>query len=163
MGVTILYDDICKVDTQYIAYQCDCISKKPSGIAQQICFAFPWANIYRERVGVSPLKIQDLPTDQQPAQVHVRGDGRDKRYVIAMLAQVYPGRPRFSRDIDTRFQRELYFLQCLRALFIFDDLTDVAFPWHIGCGTQGGNWQKYEVYIRTYANMYPKVNVYLVR
>jgi len=98
---------------------------------------FPHADIYTGRA--SP---------DVPGTIVVRGEwGEPERPVVNMLAQYYPGEVRFEDSKKDGFSaRLLYFKRCLSSMVELSDsvLTEsFAFPWRIGCGAAGGNWDDY--------------------
>ena len=48
--------------------------------------------------------------------------------------------------------REKYFYRGLLRLAKLDDLESIAFPWRIGCGAAGGDWERYLGKITNFAN-----------
>lgn len=114
----------------YIVHQCNCVTNRPLGLSAQIFRKFPEANIYSDG------------TQRKPGQIIVRGR------VVALLAQKTPGKPKATEP------REEWFLCCLNELKTFmeqNDITEIAFPYGIGCGLAGGNWDKYYQMIEEFA------------
>ena len=82
----------------------------------------------------------------------VSGDGEDERFVINMLAQFYPGKPKFPESAKDGFgARRAAFANCLLKILRIPDLHSVAFPWGIGCWMAGGNWDEYLPIIKRFA------------
>lgn len=151
--------DITKVKTKYIAHQCNCISQKASGLAKTLFEVFPWCNIYSERV---PINHRDFHPDC-PGAISVHGNGKNQRYIINMLGQLWPGRPKYPRDkIDGYKAREEYFKQCIKEITKIENLESIAFPVNIGCGFAGGNWTIYKKSIETFAKVRSDVEVVLI-
>jgi len=161
--IEVVQGDICDVGCQYIAHQCNCVTTHAAHLARQIFTKYPYADIYLDRIYSKIKTIKDLPMDQRPGRIVVSGNGIGQRYVINMLGQVFPGRPRFITGMDTEKLREHYFLQCLWRVSRISGLREVAFPYGIGCGAAGGDWLKYEMSIREYADANGDVSVYLVK
>lgn len=117
----------------YIVHQCNCVTSRPMGLSEQIFKKFPDANIYRDG------------TPREPGEIVVRGK------IIAFLAQNTPGKP---KPFETAMRRESWFRACLEKLKTFlkeNEITDVAFPYGIGCGLAGGNWTTYMQMIEEFA------------
>ena len=122
----------------YIVHQCNCISNEVTpnnGLAYHIFKKFPYANIY------------DAKIKRYPGTILIKG------CVVNFLSQEYPG---YS---DTKkFKREEWFKQCLdKLLDETDGLAypfDINFPYKIGCGLAGGNWEKYRSMIDEFAKGY---------
>ena len=61
-----------------------------------------------------------------------------------MFGQYYPGNPKYPESkIDGIKAREKYFHKCLMEIAKIDNLESLAFPFGIGCGAAGGNWEYY--------------------
>lgn len=148
-------DDILKADEQYICHQCNCRSITSAGLALHIFKELPYANIYNER------KTSNSPDLRKAGHIVIRGDGITKRFVINMLAQVYPGASQ-GYDLDSNIAREKYFKQCLDEISQIPNLTSIAFPYKIGCGLAGGDWGKYEKMLKDFSeSTTAKVTVYI--
>lgn len=79
-----------------------------------------------------------------PGDIVVRGNGENERFVINMLAQLYPGKSRFPDDATDGFEaRQTAFTNCLLKMLCIQNLHSVAFPWKIGCCMAGGDWDTY--------------------
>ena len=57
---------------------------------------------------------------------------------------------------DTYEEREKWFRQCLDELGKCDQYQSLAFPYKIGCGLAGGNWENYLVMINDFTFKYKK-------
>ncbi len=69
-----------------------------------------------------------------------------------MLAQFYPGKPKFPESAKDGFgARRVAFANCLLKILRIPDLRSVAFPWGIGCCMAGGDWGKYLPMIERFA------------
>lgn len=129
--MSIVRGNILDADEKYICHQCNCVTQKYGrGLANHIFKKFPYANIYLPRHG----RRDKIGT------IKVKGNGRDKRYVINMMAQYYPGAPKY---FDTSEYREKYFKVCLEKMAQIPNLESVAFPYLIGCGLADGEWENY--------------------
>ena len=126
---------------RYICHQTNCVTNRAAQIAASMFARFPWANIYAPRV-----------RPDQPGTIIIKGNGKDQRFVIAMLAQYYPGSPKFPNSIkDGSAARRAYFQSCLQAVRQIPDIDSVAFPFQIGCGAAGGDWGQYQNMIEEFA------------
>lgn len=129
--------DLLQSKADFIAHQCNCITTKSKGLSSLIFEKFPYADIYSSRT--KPDKL---------GTIIVCGSGQDndpaQRYIINMLAQYYPGSSRYPRDSEER--RLAAFQQCLDQIVQIPNISGkcIAFPYGIGCGLAGGNWEKYE-------------------
>src|SRR6266511_6136880 len=74
-------------DCQHIAHQCNCYSRRDSGLASAIFKAFPWADVYSNR--------SERGDDASLfGSIAVHGDPkRGQRYVINIYGQLNPGKP----------------------------------------------------------------------
>jgi hypothetical protein len=122
-------------DAKYIVHQCNCVTWRAAHLAKDMFDRYPYADVYsdREKTG-----HQDTPGD-----IIIRGNGDDERYVIALLGQKFPGKPRAAAPEDWFEERKKYFFSGLQKIAKVPDLESVAFPWGIGCGAAGGDWHFY--------------------
>jgi len=132
--IEIITGDLLDATEKYIAHQTNCVSiGGASGIARAIFDKYPHADCY----------MSHTKTDI-PGTIEVRGNGVDKRFVINMFAQFYPGGLRYpDSDLDGIKAREKYFHQCLLRVAKITDLESIAFPYKVGCGIAGGNWEHF--------------------
>ena len=105
--------------TRYIAHQCNCCSQKAKGLAKSIFDKYPDASY--------PKQMQ-----RNPGAISVHNDR-----VINCYAQWVPGKPVQN---DTAEMRLDWFHQCLSCITRIPGIQSIAFPYQIGCGLAGGNW-----------------------
>jgi len=142
--LSVTRGDIFSSTQTYLCHQCNCVSTGASGLALDVFKKYPWANVYSSR------KYND-----SPGKIIIRGNGTSERFVLALLGQIYPGAPKYTRGPDSYARRERYFKECLERL---DTLPgSFAFPYHIGCGLAGGDWSKYFVFLSDFATTHDVV------
>lgn len=118
---------------KYLCHQCNCITKRSAHLAKTVFEYYPYADVYTTRI-----------EPDKPGTIIVRGNGEDQRFVIALLGQYYPGKPKYPNSIlDGTKVREKNFHIALMAVARIPNLESIAFPWRIGCGAAGGNWENY--------------------
>ena len=140
--IEIVTGDIFEATEKYLVHQCNCVTNKAAHLAADVFEKFPHSDIYTGRVD-----------PDQAGQIIIRGNGKDQRYVVAILGQYYPGRSRYPKSsLDGIPVREKYFYRGLLRLAKVEDLESVAFPWRIGCGAAGGDWERYLGTITNFAN-----------
>lgn len=138
-NIEIINGDLLEAREQYICHQCNCVSKHAGGLAKYIFEKFPFADIYRSREEYDNCF---LPLSwERPGTISIKGDGLINRYVINMLGQLYPGKPRHKNDLYA--DRLIYFQNGLNEIAKITNLKTIAFPYGIGCGLAGGNWEDY--------------------
>ncbi len=131
--IEIVTGDLFEATEKYLVHQCNCVTNKAAHLAFDVFEKYPYADIYTART-----------QPDQPGHIIIRGNGKDQRYVAAILGQYYPGRPRFPKStLDGIPAREKYFYHGLLRLAQVEDLESVAFPWRVGCGAAGGDWDRY--------------------
>jgi len=129
-------------NTHYIAHQCNCVSKYAKGIAKAIFDKFPATNVY----------------DHNYDNKKNLGNIIIKDKIINMFAQYYPGENKIKEN------REHYFEQCLQKISeLLPQNSNIAFPYNIGCGLAGGNWDNYYKMINLFANNNPTCNVVIIK
>lgn len=148
---TLVQGNLLDSDAKYICHQCNCVTSTSSGIARLIFEKYPFSDIYSPRAEYSK---DDFPLlGQEPGDILISGNGLDERYIINMFGQYYPGSPRYPDGIKDGFvARQNYFKDCLLKMIKMHQLESVAFPYNIGCGLAGGNWDVYEKLIDIFAN-----------
>ena len=131
--IEIVTGDLFEAPEKYLVHQCNCVTQTAAHLAKDVFERFPYSDIYTGR-----------EDPDQPGHIIVRGNGQDQRYVVALLGQYYPGRPKYPKStLDGIPAREKYFYRALLRLSKLDDLESIAFPWRIGCGAAGGDWERY--------------------
>src|SRR5574342_67230 len=131
--IEIVSGDLFNSQEKYLAHQCNCITNRAAHLAKDVFEKYPYADIYTER-----------KNPDKPGTIIVRGNGEDQRYVVALLAQYYPGKSRYpTNDLDGTEARKKYFFYSLKELSKEPNLESIAFPWKIGCGAAGGSWNFY--------------------
>jgi len=142
---------------QYICHQCNAITAKAAHLAYSMFKRFPWADVYSPRLSYKIVpKIGEMP-----GNIIIKGNGDSHRYVIALIGQYYPGKPKFPHSTKDGTQaRETAFQRCLDEIRLIPDLKSLAFPWGIGCGAAGGDWTVYKKMIEDLAS---KMDDVLVR
>ena len=147
-SLTIIDEDLFGTDARYICHQCNCLTRRSAGLAAEIFGRYPWANIYSERTDGRHEPVEG----RLPGDIVISGDGESKRFVINMLAQFYPGKPKFPDSAKDGFKaRRVAFANCLLKMWRIPDLHSVAFPWRIGCSMAGGDWEIYLSMIERFA------------
>ncbi len=151
---TILFNtdllEMSSKEAQVIAQQCNCTSKKSRGLAEDIIEKYPYADFYSKR------KINSIP-----GTFRAKGPKENGRTVIAMFAQFNPGKVKKSGK-DTAENREGWFKDCLTKIGKLKKLKSIAFPYRIGCGLAGGDWERYQSIIEDWAKTIPNKKVYIV-
>lgn len=148
----------------FIAHQCNCISTEGKGLSDLMFKRYPYADVYKARKGAGK---DGKDARDKPGEIKVGGNGRDKRYVINMFAQNYPGGPKPNYDDDEK--RVGWFKSCLNKILelekipgLVDEKTSIAFPSNIGCGLGGGCWDLYREALDEFANK-TTMKVYLYK
>ena len=130
--INIVQGNLLDATEKYICHIVNCISTtKAAGIALDIFNKYPYADCYADRTETS-----------KPGTLDIRGDGKNTRYIINLHGQVYPGRIRYPlSDLDGQAARRKYFYHGLLRVAKIEGLESVAFPWRIGAGLAGGDWE----------------------
>ena len=140
--IEIITGDLLESKEKYIAHQCNCLSKQSAGVAKAIFDMFPHADVYTDRDGPDAFN-----------SIKIMGNGQDQRYVINMFSQYYPGQPKLPLSTkDGVLVREAAFHKCLLKVARIPKLESIAFPWRIGCGIAGGDWNHYLGTLTNFSN-----------
>jgi O-acetyl-ADP-ribose deacetylase (regulator of RNase III) len=135
-AIKLVHGNLLDAKEQFVCHQCNCVTRWAAHLAKDVFQRFPHADVYSPRI---PLGYRD-----QPGTIKISGDGHDQRFVVAMFAQVYPGKSKasYANDVDSIASRATYFKECLDKM-AETPMASVAFPWQIGCGAAGGDWGTY--------------------
>ena len=164
-----------------IAQQTNCIGCYPAGLAEDIARVLPYGCSYKKRrpnLQERKFSIAIEEDHSEPGTIDIRrppssntADSNDSPIVINMMAQWELGpalkysRARCPKGPDSIYNREKWFQMCLDKITDLgeDKPASIAFPHKIGCGLAGGNWQKYDAMIQTFANRNPEIQVTIAR
>jgi O-acetyl-ADP-ribose deacetylase (regulator of RNase III) len=145
----IIKGDLLKSKDQFIAHQTNCISTGAAGLAASIFRKYPYSNIYTRRQEPSI-----------PGTIAIDGDGINNRFIIHIMGQNYPGS---FNEFETQEMRLNWFKNCLNEISLIDNLHSIGFPYMIGCGLAGGNWNDYYNLIYDFSeNLNIDVNIYRI-
>lgn len=143
-GITEINGDLLDADTDFICHQCNCVTTRGKGLSKVIFDKYPEADIYSERINSNKYNN----TKDEPGTIKVRGN------VINIIGQYYPGKSKYSND--TKEKRIEWFRQALELIdeTICDNGNNYsfAFPYKIGCGLAGGDWNLYYDMIKDFAS-----------
>lgn len=142
-AVTTVRGDLLDAQEPCIAHQCNCVTTKAGHFAGMLFHQFPYANSYKRRT-------KDPATHSRPGTIEIFSK---KGYpdIVNMYSQRYPGKGMYEND--TPQQRLTWFKRGLSALGE-EGVERVAFPYHIGCGAAGGNWEDYFELLLEFAQTY---------
>jgi hypothetical protein len=127
----------------YLCHQTNCITQKAAHLSYDVFKRFPYANVYQNRT-----------TPDHIGTIAIRGNGNDKRFVVNMFGQYWPGKSRWpGHHFDGKGYRWGAFQQCLIQLAMLPPGT-FAMPYKIGCGAAGGDWNIYESLIKDFSQDY---------
>ena len=130
--------DLCQATEQYIVHQCNCVKRSAKGLAATLFEKFPYSECYKSRT-----------QDDIPGTIKVCGNGSNQRYIINLFGQFTAGKPRNPKD--TKEMRLQYFNTCLDQISKIPNLQSIAFPYRIGCGLAGGDWEDYQAALENFA------------
>ena len=157
--------DLLEFEADYIAHQCNCISKGSSGLAKTIKDRYPYADQSIGRPSSGGSSKADIPGT---IRVFLPPKSTFQRPTfIGMFAQYAPGPP---TDTETARIRLDWFEDCLDEIAVFhadrlhatSDSFSIAFPERIGCGLAGGDWNKYHDVLWMFASTNGHIDVTIV-
>ena len=174
--------DLFESPERYIVHQCNCITTRAAHLAYHMFKRYPYSDVYTPRNGFGDKahadllmgNMDDAPTPQTmemlrqediPGDILIRGNGEDQRLVIAILGQYYPGFVRYAdSEKDGYKARQGYFRSGLAKIAEIPSLESVAFPYKIGCGAAGGDWETYHRMLQHLAeHLEGQAEVYIYR
>lgn len=140
--------NLLEADVEYIAHQCNATGNRSLGLASSIFKMYPNANIYSGKHKVE---------NRENGSIIVR-PVKDKK-IINMICQLNPGKP--SKN-DSKEDRLGWLTKCLTEIIKYNP-SSVAFPYHMGCGLAGGDWENVLKIIDDFANCYPEIDVIICK
>ena len=177
--------DLLVFKTDIIVQQCNCLTITSHGLSKTIADKYPEADIYknRHRIGNRNLSVvadRGVPGTCILTEITSNNDS-NCRYVASILGQWRPSKVTTSYSNiypesiprETMKQREIWFQKGLIDLETklsekssqneLNNCNSIAFPYLIGCGLAGGNWENFLHYIEEFANRNPKLTIYIVK
>ena len=136
------------MDVDTIVHQCNATSKRSLGLASSIFKKYPSANIYSGKYKEENREVGTI----------IERAVKDKK-IINLICQKNPGKP--SKG-DTSEDRLRWLTECLK-LVVKCKPSSIAFPYHMGCGLAGGNWNEVLKIIEDFALCYPEISVYICK
>jgi len=160
-NVKFIEGDLLGSDAQFIAHQCNCVSSTAAHLARAIFESFPYSDIYSPRAAVDK---EDRPiAGEEPGRIVIKGNGDDERYVINIMGQLFPGMKHPDGSKDGNKAREGFFKEALSRIVQIPNLKSIAFPWCIGCGAAGGDWDKYLEMLMDFATEVEDTEVIIIK
>jgi len=148
----IVEGDLLTAKEEYICQQTNCISINARGLSETIRLKFG-VDPYSHRRSLHG-RNHAIPEDCDiPGTIKVLSNGENK--VICMFAQYGMGEPfSYGNNIDDSFEKRLkWFNLCLFEIAKLKPKS-LAFPYNIGCGLAGGNWNDYLSALKYFSNYF---------
>lgn len=148
----ITQGDLLESSCDIIVQQINCICVKPKGLSKAIADKYPYANFYSKRratIGKKFIKNLAVIEDRGvPGEIIVGyPENPEDPIVIGILGQYDYGKVNMNRSSETSKQREKWFAEGLEKILIWTQRLEgkksIGFPFMIGCGLAGGNWENY--------------------
>ncbi len=130
--VNVISGNILDSNSACIAHQCNCVTSNAKGFAYSIALKYPYADVYKKRIGASKPGTIELCTH----------DDIKNPIIICMFAQYYPGKVKNICEFDSASRRLTWFEECVQEIEK-KGITDITMPYFIGCGLAGGKWDDY--------------------
>ena len=168
MTLEIIETDLLNnnLNLDILCHQINCCTTTSYGIAKSINDKYKYANRYINR---NYTKIKDIP-----GEIYIETDleNNNNPIIVCLAGQYTPGcigRKINLNDnyiIETTELRELWFKKCLDKLYDYLSKFDnkkIGFPYNIGCGLAGGDWNNYYNMIIELTNKLPNHKFYLCK
>lgn len=147
--IKVITGDLLEAKEKYIVHQTNCVTTQGGGLAKFLFKKFPYADIYTTRT----KEDCDLATlRDKPGSITVSGNGQDERFIIHLMGQLYPGGFWDDMPEDSEEMRHKFFHRGLNNIARIPNLDSIAFPFKIGCGIAGGDWDWYLGELNNFAN-----------
>jgi O-acetyl-ADP-ribose deacetylase (regulator of RNase III) len=152
----IIEGNILKAKETYLVQQCNCLTVTSHGLSKTLAKTYSWGDPYRNRKSLNYRNCA-VPEDRdKPGTIKILQSPDNTKAIICMFAQWAPGKPQRYKsypdiEMDTYSNRQKWFQECLERVEKIN-VTELAFPWKIGCGLAGGNWNKYYNMIKAFSD-----------
>ena len=174
--VKIEIGDLLNCEDEVIVQQCNCTTLTSMGLCAAIEGRYnvkPYSKRARERGNIATKE-----TCSKPGTISVHEIENNTRVVICLYAQWAPGKcdsrqHRFWKDMakkrnveETPKIREQWFKTCLEEMrkeIIERELYSIAFPYGIGCGLAGGEWDTYYHMIEEWVQQNPEISARVIK
>lgn len=126
--IKLIQGDVLKIPNIYICHQVNCRGAMGAGLAKQIKEKWPWIyDIYKRTCD------SNIPRNLLGTSEFIRGN--DMVYIVNMYAQIDYGRDKCYTDYKA-------FKYCLMEIAknVDKEKDIIRFPYKIGCGLAGGDW-----------------------
>lgn len=126
--IKLIQGDVLKIPNIYICHQVNCRGVMGAGLAKQIKEKWPWIyDIYKRTCD------SNIPKNLLGTSEFIRGN--DMVYIVNMYAQIDYGRDKCYTDYKA-------FKYCLMEIAknVDKEKDIIRFPYKIGCGLAGGDW-----------------------
>jgi len=160
-NVKFIEGDLLESEAQFIAHQCNCVSSSAAHLSRAVFERFPYSDIYSPRASVD--KENRPIIGEEPGKIVIKGDGSDERYIINIMGQLFPGMKFPDSSKDGTRAREGFFKEALSRIAQIPNLKSIAFPWCIGCGAAGGDWDKYLTMLIEFASEVEDTEVVIIK
>jgi len=166
MPIVIVEGDLLEAETEYIVQQNCCTAMRPHGLSQIIAARWPHIDPYsfKTRLTGNWSTIESRPV---PGSIALYENECGPNVICAFAQYIHgkPGRyvdPAGTKIPDTAVARFQYFKQCLTVIAGLEP-TSVGFPYRIGCGLAGGNWDDYFGAITEWSAAHPEIHVVIYK
>ncbi len=142
--------------SDYIIQQCNCLTVRSHGLSATLEKAYPYAKVYSTRRAIGNRNLA-IPEDRDTVGTYKILSDPEGPHVVCLFGQHRPGKlntPYFnnypeSNPPESAVSRLTWFKDALHSFVA--DLPDLEgderyvlkFPYKIGCGLAGGNWNDY--------------------
>ena len=158
-NVTTIQGDILNAKDEVIVKKVNCLCIKPHGLSKTIADKYSYANVYGQRRQLGKRNLSIKEDRGTPGNIVISKDPQNKGPIVVSLYGQYdygkPGKSfRTAIDKDNHQLREEWFKQALEKLKMWindNDIISIGFPYMIGCGMGGGNWDNYYQMILNFA------------
>lgn len=148
-----------------IVQQSNCIGLYPKGIAKDIKDTLgvdPYVGRRRLDFNLAVEEDRDIPGTIKL----LRTNTNYPKYVACLFSQYAMGKPKTYYGDETYEQRLKWFKKCLRALskcLENYEIKTIGFPFGIGCGLAGGNWNEYLAVINDWTEKNKHLTVFIYK
>lgn len=131
--MNIIKGNVLDAGTTYIVHQVNCQGVMGAGLAKQIKERYP--NVFKMYRNMCILYAQRKSDLLGTAQI-IPCDGSNSQFIVNVFAQVDYGRS----GLYTNYDAFRVAMEHLAITMAQNPTATVAFPYMIGCGLAGGDW-----------------------
>ncbi len=176
MTIEIIQGDLLSANVDMIVHQTNTTTVLPHGLSASIKTKYPYGDVYGTRKAIS-RNFASIGSRHKAGTAVVLSPsfGLQGPKIACLMGQICPGKVGtywcsvygIDVNLDTKEMRLKYFQEALEDLQLYltntnTNVQTIGFPYMIGCGLAGGNWDLYSNILNGFADKLSNHNFRIV-